>query len=77
MARFLFTQEALLIVLLSYSRWRDRKSTAVPNFILAAEFASLRCGTLDMTPTLANQRPSDQFDKRQIDARVQVVTFEI
>ena len=32
MTRFLFTQEPQLIVLLSYSRWRDRKSTAGANF---------------------------------------------
>jgi hypothetical protein len=37
--RFLFTQEPWLIVLLSNSRWEDGKSTAIPIFISAAEFA--------------------------------------
>ena len=32
MTRFLFTQEPQFIVLLSYSRWVDEKSTATPNF---------------------------------------------
>src|SRR5580704_1175702 len=39
MTRFLFTQEPKLIVLLSYSRWGDGKSTAIPIFISAAESA--------------------------------------
>jgi hypothetical protein len=33
MTRFLFTQEPGLIVLLSYSRWRGGKSTAIEVFI--------------------------------------------
>jgi hypothetical protein len=40
MTRLLFTQEPQRIVLLSYSRWGDGKSTAIPNFISAAESAS-------------------------------------
>src|SRR5271157_2037901 len=39
MTRFLFTQEPKLIVLLSYSRSGDGKSTALPIFISAAESA--------------------------------------
>src|SRR5580704_14470226 len=37
MTRFLFTQEPSLIVLLSYSRWGNRKSTATPILISTAE----------------------------------------
>src|ERR1700745_526113 len=39
MTRFPFTQEPERIVLLSYSRWGDGKSTAIPIFISAAESA--------------------------------------
>jgi hypothetical protein len=39
MTHFLFTQEPELIVLLSYSRWGDGKSTAIPIFISVAESA--------------------------------------
>jgi len=35
MTRFLFTQKPQFIVLLSYSRWVDEKSTATPIFISA------------------------------------------
>src|SRR5580704_10992761 len=46
MTRFLFTQEPLLIVLLSYSRWGDGKSTAIPIFISAAESALAKIAAL-------------------------------
>jgi len=40
MTRFLFTQGPSLIVLLSYSRWGDGKSTAIPIFISGGWHAS-------------------------------------
>ena len=38
MTRSRFTQEPSLIVLLSYSRWGDGKSTAIPNFYFSFLF---------------------------------------
>src|SRR5947209_18745676 len=48
MTRFLFTQEPQLIVLLSYSRWEDGKSTAAPIFISTAE--SVLAGIAALVP---------------------------
>jgi hypothetical protein len=59
MTRFLFTQEPLLIVLLSYSRWGDGKSTAIPIIISAAESAPAGIAALvpgGSAPELSHKR---------------------
>src|SRR5580704_11131285 len=60
---FLFTQEPKLIVLLSYSRWADGKSTSLPIFISAAESALAGTAALvpvGSAPELSHKRPEPQ-----------------
>ena len=67
MTRFLFTQEPLLIVLLSYSRWGDGKSTAFPIFISAAESALAGIGALvpvGSAPEFSHKRTEPQLSCR-------------
>src|SRR5215467_1802873 len=62
MTRFLFTQEPL-IALLSYSRPGDRKSTAAPFFISAAESALARIVALvpvGSAPVPSHKKPEPQ-----------------
>src|SRR5580704_9167218 len=63
MTRFLFTQEPKLIVLLSYSRWGDEKSTAIPIFISAAESAPAGTAApvpVGSAPELSHKRTGPQ-----------------
>src|SRR5580704_14305479 len=63
MTRFLFTQEPKLIVLLSYSRWGDGKSTAIPIFISAAESAPAEIAArvpVGSAPELSHKRTEPQ-----------------
>src|SRR6266404_9444021 len=63
MTRFLFTQEPYFIVLLSYSRWGDGKSTAIPIFISAGESALAGIAALvpvGSAPALSHRKPGPQ-----------------
>src|SRR6266576_1429326 len=67
MTRFLFTQEPQLIVLLSYSRWRDGKSTAIPIFISTAE--SALAGIAALVPVGSAPAPSHKMPEPQRSCR--------
>src|ERR1700758_3454720 len=63
MTRFLLTQEAQLIVLLSYSRWGDGKSTAIPIFFSSAESAPAGIAApvpVGSAPELSHKTPEPQ-----------------
>jgi hypothetical protein len=68
MTRFLFTQEPYLIVLLSYSRWGDGKSTAIPIFISTAGCALAGIAalvTVGSAPGLSHKLTEPQLFSRE------------